>query len=46
MEPSNYYDAPINKVVHFIQSVGLIKNESKGDAQYITEGHSTRAKLS
>jgi hypothetical protein len=25
MEPSDYYDAPIYKVLHFIQSVGLIK---------------------
>jgi hypothetical protein len=25
MEPSDYYDAPINKVLHFIQSVRLIK---------------------
>jgi hypothetical protein len=25
MEPSDYYDAPINKVPHFIRSVGLIK---------------------
>jgi hypothetical protein len=25
MEPSDYYDAPINKVLHFIQSAGLIK---------------------
>jgi hypothetical protein len=25
MEPSDYYDAPINRVLHFIQSVGLIK---------------------
>jgi hypothetical protein len=24
MEPSDYYDAPINKVLHFIRSVGLI----------------------
>jgi hypothetical protein len=24
MEPSDYYDAPINKVLHFIQGVGLI----------------------
>jgi hypothetical protein len=24
-EPSDYYNAPINKVLHFIQSVGLIK---------------------
>jgi hypothetical protein len=33
MEPSDYYDAPINKVLHFIQSVGLIKGQSKGEAQ-------------
>jgi hypothetical protein len=25
MEPSDYYDAPINKVLHFIRSIGLIK---------------------
>jgi hypothetical protein len=25
MEPSDFYDAPIIKVLHFIQSVGLIK---------------------
>jgi hypothetical protein len=25
MEPSDYYDAPIDKVPHFIRSVGLIK---------------------
>jgi hypothetical protein len=25
MEPSDKYDAPINKVLHFIRSVGLIK---------------------
>jgi hypothetical protein len=25
MEPSDYYDAPIHKVLHFIRSVGLIK---------------------
>jgi hypothetical protein len=25
MEPSDYYDTSINKVLHFIQSVGLIK---------------------
>jgi hypothetical protein len=25
MEPSDYYDTPINKVLHFIQSAGLIK---------------------
>jgi hypothetical protein len=42
-EPSDYYDAPINKVLHFIQSVGLIKSSSKGEAQYIIEGRSARA---
>jgi hypothetical protein len=25
MEPSDYYGAPIDKVLHFIRSVGLIK---------------------
>jgi hypothetical protein len=25
MEPSDYYDAPISKVLHFIRSVVLIK---------------------
>jgi hypothetical protein len=25
MEPSDYYDAPIFKVLHFIRSVGLMK---------------------
>jgi hypothetical protein len=24
-EPSDYYDAPIDKVLHFIRGVGLIK---------------------
>jgi hypothetical protein len=24
MEPSDYYDAPVNKVLHFIRGVGLI----------------------
>jgi hypothetical protein len=31
MEPSDYYDAPINKVLYFIRSVGLIHgNEPPG----------------
>jgi hypothetical protein len=25
LEPSDYYDAPINRALHFIRSVGLIK---------------------
>jgi hypothetical protein len=25
MEPSDFYDAPISKIIHFIQSVELIK---------------------
>jgi hypothetical protein len=33
MEPSDYYDAPIDKVLHFIRSVGLIKGQSKGETQ-------------
>jgi hypothetical protein len=30
MEPSNYYNAPIDKVLHFIRGVGLIKANRKG----------------
>jgi hypothetical protein len=33
MEPSDYYDAPINKVLHFIRSVGLIECQLKGEAK-------------
>jgi hypothetical protein len=33
MEPSDYYDAPIGKVLHFIRGVGLIKGWLKGEAQ-------------
>jgi hypothetical protein len=33
MEPSDYYGAPIYKVLHFIRGVGLIKDELKGEAQ-------------
>jgi hypothetical protein len=29
MEPSDYYDTPLNKVLHFIGSVGLIKDKPK-----------------
>jgi hypothetical protein len=38
-EPSDYYDAPINKALHFIRNVGLIK----GEAQQIIEGRGARA---
>jgi hypothetical protein len=30
MDPSDFYDAPIRKVLNFIRSVGLIKGYSKG----------------
>jgi hypothetical protein len=30
MEPSDYYDAPINRVIHFIQSLGLTRVNQKG----------------
>jgi ABC-type dipeptide/oligopeptide/nickel transport system permease subunit len=30
MEPSDYYDAPVDKVLHFIRGVGLIKGYLKG----------------
>jgi hypothetical protein len=33
MEPSDYYDDPIDKVLHFIRGVGLIKGSLKGEAQ-------------
>jgi hypothetical protein len=33
MEPSDYYDAPLSKVLHFIRSVGLRKGYSKGEVQ-------------
>jgi hypothetical protein len=33
MEPSDYYDAPIDKDLHFIRGVGLIKGQLKGEAQ-------------
>jgi hypothetical protein len=32
MEPSDFYDDPINKVLHFIRSVGFIKGLSKEEA--------------
>jgi hypothetical protein len=41
MEPSDYYDAPINKVLHFIRGVGLIKI-NKGEAQQIIKGSRAR----
>jgi hypothetical protein len=33
MEPSDYYDTPINEVLRFVRSVGLIKGESKRETQ-------------
>jgi hypothetical protein len=33
MKTSDYYDSPINKFLHFIRSVGLIKGSSKAEAQ-------------
>jgi hypothetical protein len=33
MEPSDYCDTSVNKVLYFIKSVGLIKGWSKGEAQ-------------
>jgi hypothetical protein len=33
MEPSEYYDAFISKVLHSVHSVGVIKGKSKGEAQ-------------
>jgi hypothetical protein len=39
-EPSDYYDAPIDKVLHFIRGVGL-----KGEAQLIFKGRGARARF-
>jgi hypothetical protein len=39
----SYYNAPINEVLHFIRSVGLIKRQSKGETQYITYGRGAGA---
>jgi hypothetical protein len=33
MKPSDYYDAPINKVLHFIRNVELVKGQSNGEAE-------------
>jgi hypothetical protein len=33
MEPSDFYDAPMIKVLYFIRSIGLIKGEAIGVAQ-------------
>jgi hypothetical protein len=30
MEPGDFYEVPIGKVLHFIRSVGLTKGQSKG----------------
>jgi hypothetical protein len=43
MKPSDYYDAPIDKVLHFIRGVGLIRGYSKGEAQYIFKSRGARA---
>jgi hypothetical protein len=43
MDPSDYYGAPINKVLHFIRSVGLIKEYTIGEAQQTIEGRGARA---
>jgi hypothetical protein len=42
-EQSDYYDASIYEVLHFIQSVRLIKGQLKGEAQQIIEGCGARA---
>jgi hypothetical protein len=38
MEPSDFYDALIFKVLHFIRSVGFNKGLAVGVAQQIVEG--------
>jgi hypothetical protein len=43
MEPSDYYDTHINKVLHFIRNAQLIWVNKKREAQEITEGRNARA---
>jgi hypothetical protein len=43
MEPSDYYVAPIDKILHFIRGVGSIKGSLKGEAQWIIKGRGARA---
>jgi hypothetical protein len=43
MEPGDYQDAPISKILHFIRSVDCWRVEIEGDAQYIYKGRSARS---
>jgi hypothetical protein len=45
MKPTNYYDAPIYKVLHFIRDVRLIKGSLKREAQWIIDGRGARAEF-
>jgi hypothetical protein len=38
MEPNDYYDAPIGKVLHFIQSVELIKGMHNRSSMVAVQG--------
>jgi hypothetical protein len=30
MEPSNYQDSPVSKILHFVLSVGMLGKEQRG----------------
>jgi hypothetical protein len=45
MEPSDYSDVHISRVLHFIRNVGFIKGYSKGETQYIIESGGARTGL-
>jgi hypothetical protein len=42
MQPGDYWDAPLNKVLH---SIGLFGGCSQGEAQQITDGHGALASV-
>jgi hypothetical protein len=38
MEPSDYFDAPTYKILHFVRSAGLLRGRIEGEAQQTTVG--------
>jgi hypothetical protein len=45
MEPGDYQDAPVSKILHVIQNARLLKVWNRGGTQYIIEGGGVRAGL-
>jgi hypothetical protein len=45
MESGDYQDTPLGKILHFVQSVGLLTGyNGRGDTQLINDGHCARTK--